>query len=82
MIRIKLFEENGKMFPDVPQWWMNFATSFEGESVEEVNHALLDYSASFWIANTTIPNIPGGYGDRYLDFYDDHACSWFILRWS
>ena len=81
MIRIKLFEENGKVFPDVPPWWYNFAMSFEGESVEEVNYALLDYSASFWIANNTIPK-NAGYGDRYLDFYDEHAYSWFMLRWS
>ena len=80
MISIKLFEENGKMFPDVPQWWRNFAMSVEGDSVEEVNHALLDYSASFWIAKPAIPE--NGYGDRYLDFYDEHAYSWFMLRWS
>ena len=81
MIRIKLFEDNSKAFPDVPRWWFNFAMSVKGDSVEDINHALLDYSASFWIANTTIPkNI--GYGDRYLDFYDEHAYTWFMLRWS
>ena len=80
MIRIKLFEDNSKAFPDVPRWWFNFATSIEGESIEDINHALLDYSASFWIAKPAIPI--NGYGDRYIDFYDAHAYTWFMLKWA
>jgi hypothetical protein len=38
---------------------------------------LLEYSASYVIMNSQ-----DGALRRYVDFYDEEAYTWFILRWS
>jgi hypothetical protein len=77
MIRIKIFDED-RHPSEIPRWWYNFLPDSFGE--EEINHALMDWSANFWIAKPVNPL--SGYGDRYLDFYDEHAYTWFMLRWT
>lgn len=76
MIRVQLVN----MDTDAPWWWSNFvrAHTIEGgatisELHEHIDRVLMDYSAIMWT--------DGRYG-TYLDFYDQHAYDWFILRWS
>ena len=80
MIRIKVFEENMQVIV-VPKWWQNFCIGGDvDDSVDDVNRKLMDWSANFWIARNTDSRFE--YGDRYLDFYDEQAYVWFMLRWS
>ena len=61
---------------EMPKWWLNFVfgNDLAEASLDEVNEALLDYHASFSY------QVRGS--RRYIDFYDDQAYSWFVLRWS
>jgi hypothetical protein len=80
MIRIKIFEEDSRVIV-VPKWWQNFCHGADvGDSIDDVNEKLMDWSASFWISKNTVNSIE--YGDRYLDFYDEPAYVWFMLRWA
>lgn len=83
MIRVKLFDGDTDYKSDIiPRWWLNFAESTGDDltTVDEANIELMNWSASFWIAkhkeNKLLP------GDRYLDFYDEQAYTWFIMRWA
>lgn len=82
VIRIKLFGENASE-PDIPYWWVKFARGCgynDFSTIEEVNECLMDWSANFWIAKHT--DDVRDLGDRYIDFYDEHAYTWFMLRWK
>ena len=79
MIRIKIFEEDCHPY-EIPQWWFNFCPDSFGVGEEEINHALMDWSANVWLAKPKNPL--SGYGDRYLDFYDEKAYIWFMLRFT
>lgn len=78
MIRVRIFEEDSRL-SDIPQWWYNFCLPDYDE--EELNQRLLDWSANFWVATTKRPD-KIGYGDRYIDFYDESAYTWFMLRFT
>jgi hypothetical protein len=58
-----------------PQWWHNFLDHNMNRYVfsrERINLALMDYSAQFVRLKHS----------RYIDFYDEQAYAWFLLRWS
>ena len=67
--------------PDVtPVWWKNFTRNnppghrFDRE---ETNTRLLEYAASYSVMSRN-----GRGTNRHLDFYDEPAYTWFMLRWS
>jgi hypothetical protein len=66
-----------------PKWWRNFLReNFTGSArydVDKINHKLLDYSANY--SRVVFSNHMSGY-NKYLDFYDEQAYLWFVLRWS
>lgn len=63
-----------------PTWWKKFirgnppGTRFNHDVT---NDRLFEYSASY----IAIHNNPRGML-RYLDFYDEQAYIWFMLRWA
>ena len=63
-----------------PQWWKNFIRGNKpGErfNKESTNDRLLEYSASYVVMSggSSAPVL------RYVDFYDEQAYLWFVLRW-
>lgn len=82
MIRVKLFDGDIDYKSDaIPRWWINFNDGVgDFATVDKVNTELMNWSASFWIAKHPDNNLL--LGDRYIDFYDEHAYTWFIMRWS
>lgn len=64
---------------DVPDWWWNFGEQFP-DDVDKINELLLEHSAQFVCMKKRGPL--GGFGKRYIDFYDEKAYTWFLLRWS
>ena len=78
MIRIKIFQYGKYVDPDIPQWWKNFTRVHGHKYRDQINEALLPWHANFWTRmNADILGF-----DRYLDFYDEQAHDWFMLRWS
>jgi len=84
MIRVKIFDSEAEyQSDDIPKWWLNFANTAgadEFTTIDEVNTELMNWSASFWISENKEQSLL--FGDRYLDFYDERAYTWFIMRWS
>lgn len=85
MIRI-LLSEMGQATPY--KWWWNFVGGVDQgsrvltpeEHIDIINLELLNWSAQLW-----------QYGQRsmfytnqsvYIDFYDEQAYTWFVLRWA
>ena len=77
MIRIEVFEYGAYRNTVIPQWWKNFTRAHGHKYKDHINEALLPWHANFW----THGNEMAGY-TRYLDFYDEKAYVWFMLRWS
>jgi hypothetical protein len=78
---VKLFSSRD---PDplraIPHWWKNFTRNNppgQRFNREETNTRLLEYSASYVVMSTHT-----GILRRYVDFYDEKAYIWFVLRWS
>jgi len=63
-----------------PRWWKNFiranppGTRF---NISVTNDRLMEYSANYVVTGGQ-----GGDVQRYLDFYDQRAYTWFLLRWA
>lgn len=64
----------------LPRWWHNFLDAKTDllDEVDDINTVLLEFSAHFSCSTDNSRN----YGTRYLDFYDESAFFWFILKWS
>jgi hypothetical protein len=76
---VLLFEpDTGK---EIPHWWRNFG-KLAGEDIDGINDQLLEYSAHFVCMVERKENGPRRFGRRYIDFYDEQAYFWFVLRWS
>lgn len=76
---VKLFDSR-EQFYHTFKWWRNFTRENppgQRFNREETNTRLLEYSASYVIMNSQ-----DGALRRYVDFYDEEAYTWFILRWS
>jgi hypothetical protein len=90
MIRV-LISDHGNMSPY--DWWYNYVASVrKGPSnitvdrrIDDLNIELMNWSAQLW-QNEPIPHELGTtvskYRNVYLDFYDEQAYTWFILRWA
>ena len=90
MIRV-LVSEKGNSSPHA--WWYNWVTSVKAgpsgtpvdKRIDMLNAELMNWSAQLW-QNEPVPHELGTtvskYRNVYLDFYDEHAYHWFILRWS
>jgi hypothetical protein len=76
---VPLFDSN-KPNVRTPSWWRNFVRSNpSGERFnrEVINDRLLEYSGSYSVAHHAMSGV-----HRHLDFYDEKAYTWFVLRWS
>lgn len=62
-----------------PRWWRNFIRENppgQRFSNDTTNDRLLEYSASYVVV------INSEKVCRYVDFYDEQAYTWFLLRWA
>ena len=69
-------------------WWWKFLHGTDKRSgpltteerIEAINLELLNWSAQLWRHEQTATR----HNDRsaYIDFYDEQAYTWFVLRWS
>jgi hypothetical protein len=90
MIRV-LISDHGNISPY--DWWYNYAASVRNgpsnitvdQRIDVLNIELMNWSAQLW-QNEPIPHELGTtvskYRNVYLDFYDEQAYTWFIMRWS
>jgi len=90
MIRV-MISDHGNESPYM--WWYKFIASVKhgkyGQTVEQridvLNTELINWSAQLW-QNEPVPHELGTtiskYRNVYLDFYDEQAYTWFILRWA
>lgn len=83
MVSILLFNPDA-VYKSGPTWWHNFAETVEGKGkggvrVDTINTVLMEYAAHF---HCTGPGGTRSWGNRYIDFYDERAYNWFVLRWS
>lgn len=79
---VALFDSSNPDALGSPVWWRNFIRSNppgERFNRETTNDRLLEYSASYSLIQREGMR-SGVY--RYLDFYDEKAYTWFVLRWS
>lgn len=82
MVHSVLLFDPKNIHRESPIWWRKFCDECSGagaERLETINAALMDYAAHFHCTKN------GGmqtWGNRYIDFYDERAYNWFILRWS
>ena len=77
---VELFNSKATNYSTTPQWWRNFIrgnTPGNRFNREETNDRLWEYSASYVVLNRDMGDV-----QRYVDFYDEKAYTWFILRWS
>mgnify|MGYP003335084596 CR=1 FL=1 len=85
MIRVLLSKQR---LPAQQRWWWNFlhgtdkrtAPSTAEERMDVVNLELLNWSAQIWHHRQKGAVSP--HYRSYLDFYDEQAYAWFLLRWS
>lgn len=71
----------------VPDWWRNFGVahphliSNDGGNtqgrIDVVNQVLMDWHAQVWLAYTDEQVF-----HSHVDFYDEQAMTWFLMRWS
>lgn len=89
MIRV-MISDHGNESPY--QWWYKFIGSVPSKNsitvekrIDVLNTELMNWSAQLW------QNEPGShelgttiskYRNVYLDFYDEQAYMWFVLRWA
>jgi hypothetical protein len=89
MIRV-LISDHGNASPY--DWWYNFIESVRrgrnstiNQRIDIINEDLMNWSAQLW-QNEPIPPELGTtvskYRNVYLDFYDEQAYTWFVLRWA
>jgi hypothetical protein len=86
VVRIFLFDSGSNSREQVPDWWRNFVHDTlpirrlqEGsENRRLLNVALLPWHAQYWmhVRPDATPT------RRYIDFYDEAAYHWFLLKWS
>ena len=63
-----------------PRWWKNFLRANPPGNrfnIRVTNDRLMEYSANYVVTGSS-----GGSVRRYLDFYDQRAYTWFIMRWA
>lgn len=63
-----------------PRWWRNFIRGNppgERFNKESTNNRLFEYAGSYVVlgGGSSAPVL------RYVDFYDEKAYVWFLLRW-
>lgn len=81
MVTVLLFDHKTYKSPGY-SWWRNFAETIQGKGairLDTINEQLMDYNAHF---HCTGKGGVESWGDRYIDFYDERAYNWFVLRWS
>ena len=88
VVRGFLFDSNGLSRQQVPHWWRNFvhgvlpplsqrpARNWE-QSMHMLNGYLVPWHAVYWLHHDQ-----DKVTRRYIDFYDEHAYTWFLLNWS
>jgi hypothetical protein len=77
-IKLDYGDYNGRF---LPQCWVNFVhyhrfqhSEFYGVLLRErISRALLEYHAVYWEHEG---------GKEFIDFYDELAYTWFVLKWS
>lgn len=82
---VPLFNSNAPSYAMSPKWWRNFIRgNAPGHRYnrEETNNRLLEYSASYVVMTERNPPAVPPRIARYVDFYDEAAYTWFVLRWS
>ena len=88
MIRV-LISDKGDV--SAHSWWYNFIKNANSgnslmqtdERIDLINVELMNWSAQLWQNEPMTPeDVNVAYKNAYLDFYDDHAYHWFVLRWS
>jgi hypothetical protein len=85
MIRILLSDKGST--PSC-QWWWNFINSVEQRSdalttqerIDIINLELLNWSAHLWQHGQR--SVFYTNQSAYIDFYDEQAYTWFVLRWT
>ncbi len=85
MIRV-LLSEKGRVTPY--QWWWKFlhdtddrnAPHTAEERVDIINTELLNWSAQLW--DHRQQGASYAFTNAYIDFYDEKAYAWFLLRWA
>jgi len=84
-----LISDKNSMSPHA--WWYKFVNSvhlgndtFSTEQrIDIVNAELMNWSAQLWRDNATIvSDSASDEKSAYLDFYDEQAYTWFIMRWA
>jgi hypothetical protein len=84
-----LISDKNDMSPHA--WWYKFVNSvnlgnntFSTEQrIDIVNAELMKWSAQLWRDNATIlSDSASDTKSAYLDFYDEQAYTWFIMRWA
>ena len=89
MIRVRISERGNESPYD---WWYKFIESVKrgmngtiDKRIDILNTELMNWSAQVW-QNEPVPHELGTtiskYRNVYLDFYDEQAYTWFILRWA
>jgi hypothetical protein len=88
MIRVLL---SNKGSTTTHKWWWQFVRSVNpvpvstaDQKMEIINDELLNWSAQMWY---NVPKSPdartySSYQNAYIDFYDEQAYTWLVLRWS
>ena len=69
-------------------WWWKFLHGTDKRSgpltteerIDSINIELLNWSAQLW--DHCRKDASYAYQSAYIDFYDEQAYTWFILRWS
>ena len=69
-------------------WWWQFIRSVDKRShalstedrIDIINSELLNWSAHLWQHQPAGVDWP--HKNAYIDFYDEQAYTWFVLRWS
>lgn len=72
------------------EWWWQFIRSVDKKSqasttddhIDVVNLELLNWSAHLWQHQPTGADWPLARKNAYIDFYDEQAYTWFVLRWT
>ena len=81
MIRILLSD---KGHPPPYKWWWNFTRSVDQRSkaltTDMINLELLNWSAQLWQCGQR--GLIYSNQSSYIDFYDEQAYTWFVLRWA
>jgi hypothetical protein len=87
MIRV-LLSDKGQATPH--QWWWKFLHGTDNykrttpltteERIDVINLELLNWSAQLW--DRSQKDASYAYQSAYIDFYDEQAYSWFLLRWA